>query len=76
MTTDGALYASQLPEAVYDSSSQQFFIRLQCGVFRFTQNPPFDVEWVVSIFILYIFIVRISIKYALVPASPSNHLDV
>jgi len=47
MTTDGSLHAIQSSEAVLDARTGQLAIQLQCGTFRFTDHPPFTVEWTV-----------------------------
>nr|QBA18395.1 VIgL family C1q-related protein 3 isoform 1 [Littorina littorea] len=45
MTQDGTLTASQDPVALWDSSEQQWTIRLTCGRFTFLGQPPVHVIW-------------------------------
>ena len=48
-TTDGRVHVTLQPDAVLDTASQQWSVVLTCGHFTFTGQPPFPVEWVVSI---------------------------
>ncbi|KAL8566454.1 hypothetical protein ACOMHN_015090 [Nucella lapillus] len=48
LLVSGRLTVEQDPEAWWDPTSQQWFLRLTCGTFPFPASPPVDVEWTVS----------------------------
>ena len=47
MTDDGQLHVTQDPKTVLDPVSNLWSVALLCGRFLY-DNPPFQVEWVVS----------------------------
>ena len=52
MTQDGHLHVTQNSEAVLDKTTEQWSIQLHCGTFTFRGDPPFQVEWIVSGFLV------------------------
>jgi len=47
-TRDGQLHVQQEPDAVLDSTTQQWSLVLSCGIFIYLAEPLFPVEWLVG----------------------------
>lgn len=54
MTTDGQLHVSENPLALLDKTTDQWSKELHCGTFTYLGQPPFDVEWMVSLLFLIV----------------------
>jgi len=54
-TRDGQLHVQQEPDAVLDSTTQQWSLVLSCGIFVYLAEPAFPVEWLVGALCLFLY---------------------